>query len=193
MKKVLILSTLLTCALSSVALASPLKNYDAGHFAVDVGMTLPTSVKLEDMKMSKSNSGYYGATVGIGNNMALQYKFNNFKAKEGKTGVHQTNILYKLIPNLEAYAGYERINNSGVIHNHKNAAQAGLQGHFDIPLLFNVWGNIAYGSKGHMTEIGISKPVLNNIELNASYFTGKFDNDSDVKVRGVNAGVTIKF
>lgn len=192
MKKTLLLTAGL-CVLTGVAFASPLKNYDAGHFAIDAGVTLPSSVKLEDMKMSKSSSGYYGATVGIGNNMALQYKFNNYKAKEGKTGTHQTNLLYKFMPNLEAYAGYERMNQSGILHNHKNAAQVGLQAHFDIPLLFNVWGNIGYSSKGRMTEIGISKPIFNNIELNASYYTGKFDNDSDVKVRGVNTGVTVKF
>lgn len=193
MKKTLALVACLTCVIASAAFASPLQKYDAGHFAIDAGITLPSSMKLDDLKMSKSNSGYYGATVGIGNNMALQYKFNNFKAKEGKNGVHQTNFLYKLMPNVEAYAGYERINKSGIVRNHDNAVQAGLQAHFDLPLLFTVWGNVGYGSKAHMIELGVSKPLLNNIELNASYYTGKFDDDSDVKVRGVNTGITVKF
>ncbi|MDO4179515.1 MAG: outer membrane beta-barrel protein [Phascolarctobacterium sp.] len=192
MKKTLVLTACLSI-LASIALASPLKNYDPGHFSIDAGVTLPSSMKADDLKMSKSKSGYYGATVGIGSDMAVQYKFNNYKAKQGKTGVHQANLLYRVVPNLEAYAGYERFNSSGMLHKHQNAAQIGLQAHVDIPLLFNVWGNVGYSNKGHMAEIGISKPILNNIELGASYYTGKFDEDSDVKVRGVNAGVTFKF
>ena len=87
MKKSLSLMTaaLLALGLSTTAFASPLKNYDAGHVAIDAGVTLPSSVKGDNYKMSKSNSTYAGATVGIGSNMALNYKWNNYKADEAKT------------------------------------------------------------------------------------------------------------
>lgn len=42
-----------TCSLS--AYASPLKNYDAGKVAIDAGITLPSSLKGDNYKFSKSN------------------------------------------------------------------------------------------------------------------------------------------
>ncbi|WP_444349999.1 hypothetical protein, partial [Phascolarctobacterium succinatutens] len=48
-----------TCSLS--AYASPLKNYDAGKVAIDAGITLPSSLKGDNYKFSKSNSTYLGA------------------------------------------------------------------------------------------------------------------------------------
>ena len=69
-----------TCSLS--AYASPLKNYDAGKVAIDAGITLPSSLKGDNYKFSKSNSTYLGATVGIGQKTALNYICNNYKADE---------------------------------------------------------------------------------------------------------------
>ena len=79
----------------------------------------------------------------------------------------------------------------------KNSAHAGLQAHFDIPLLFTVWGNVGVGTKSTAYEIGITKPLFNNIELNLSYYDGKYkdilDGDEEMNAKGVQMGVTVKF
>lgn len=100
-----------TCSLS--AYASPLKNYDAGKVAIDAGITLPSSLKGDNYKFSKSNSTYLGATVGIGQKTALNYKWNNYKADEAKTRAQQFNIMYKVLPGISAYAGYLNADTSG--------------------------------------------------------------------------------
>ena len=165
-----------TCSLS--AYASPLKNYDAGKVAIDAGITLPSSLKGDNYKFSKSNSTYLGATVGIGQKTALNYKWNNYKADEAKTRAQQFNIMYKVLPGISAYAGY------------LNAA-------YDSPALFTVWGNVGYGNRNSGYEIGISKPILNNLEVNASYYNQTFDDacgeDLEMKAKGVNLGLTLKF
>ncbi len=189
---------LAAAALSSAAFASPLKNYDAGHFAVDAGISLPSSLKGCNYKMSKSDSAYFGATAGIGNDMALNYKWNNYKGSQGKTRVQQVNLLYKLLPGLSAYAGYINADTSTDFGGKtKNSGQVGLSAAYDIPLLFTVWGNVGVGNKNSGYEIGISKPILNNLEVNASYYDQKFDDalgdDGDMKAKGVNLGLTVKF
>lgn len=185
-----------TCSLS--AYASPLKNYDAGKVAIDAGITLPSSLKGDNYKFSKSNSTYLGATVGIGQKTALNYKWNNYKADEAKTRTQQFNLMYKVLPGISAYAGYLNADTSGDFGDKtKNSGQIGLQAAYDIPALFTVWGNVGYGNRNSGYEIGISKPILNNLEVNASYYNQTFDDafgeDLDMKAKGVNLGLTLKF
>ncbi len=192
-------ATLLATGLAASASAAPLKNYDAGHFAVDAGITLPSSIEGDNYKMSKSDSTYLGATVGLGSNTALNYRWDNFKADEGKTRTQQLNLMYKLLPNLSAYAGYLNADtNTDYRGGHdNNSGQIGLQAQFEIPLLFTVWGNVGYGNKNNSYEIGLSKPILNNVDLNLSYYDHKFKDalgdDGDMKAKGVNMGITVKF
>lgn len=201
MKKIAITlaaSLLMAASLSAAALASPLKNYNPGKIAVDAGISLPSSIEGGNYKMSKSDSTYFGATAGIGSNMALNYKWNNYKADQGKTRAQQVNLMYKVLPGISAYAGYlnaDTSTDSG--GKNKNSGQVGLVAAYDIPLLFTVWGNIGVGNKNGGYEIGISKPIFNNVELNASYYDQKFNDalgdDKDMKAKGVNLGLTVKF
>ena len=191
-------AAIMTACFSTSAFAAPLKNYDAGKFAIDAGVTLPSTLKGGNYKMSKSDSGYYGATVGIGKRMAVNYNYDQFKGGDGDLTAQQFNLMYQLLPNVSAYAGWvgaEADTNFG--GKKKNSAHAGLQAHFDIPLLFTVWGNVSAGTKSTAYEIGISKPLFNNIELNLSYYDGKYKDlladDAEMKAKGVQMGVTVKF
>jgi len=191
-------SLFMATSLAATALASPLKNYNPGKVAVDAGISLPSSIEGGNYKMSKSDSTYFGATAGIGSNMALNYKWNNYKADQGKTRAQQVNLMYKVLPGISAYAGYLYTDTSTDFGGkNRNSGQVGLVAAYDIPLLFTVWGNIGVGSKNGGYEIGISKPIFNNVELNASYYDQKFNDalgdDKDMKAKGVNLGLTVKF
>ncbi len=194
---VLAAAALMTAFFAASAWASPLKNYDAGRFSVDAGISLPSSIDGDNYKLSKSNSSYFGATVGIGSNTALNYKWNNYKADQARTRAQQFNLMYKILPGISVYAGYLNADTSSAYGRTENSGQVGLQACYDIPLLFTVWGNFGVGRKNSGYEIGLSKPILNNVELNASYYDQKFkdafDNDGDMKAKGVNLGVTVKF
>lgn len=202
MKKIyaaLTAAAIMTACFSTSAFAAPLKNYDVGKFAIDAGITFPSSLKGGNYKMSKSDSSYYGATVGIGKNMAANYQWDKYKGSDGDLTAQQFNLMYKVLPNVSAYAGWLGADAStdGMGGKKKNSAHAGLQAHFDIPLLFTVWGNVGVGTKSKAYEIGISKPLFNNIDLNLSYYDGKFedvlDGDQEVRAKGVQMGVTVKF
>ena len=191
-------AAIMTACFSTSAFAAPLKNFDAGKFAIDAGITFPSSLKGGNYKMSKSDSAYYGATVGIGKRMAVNYNYDKFKGSEGNLTAQQFNLMYQVLPNVSAYAGWlgaEADTDFG--GKKKNSAHAGLQAHFDIPLLFTVWGNVSAGTKSTAYEIGITKPLFNNIELNLSYYNGKYKDlladDAEMKAKGVQMGVTVKF
>ena len=72
-------AAIMTACFSTSAFAAPLKNYDAGKFAIDAGITLPSSLEGGNYKMSKSNSADYGATVGIANVWQLTTNTTNIK------------------------------------------------------------------------------------------------------------------
>lgn len=201
MKKTTLFLSICACAaftFGSVVSASPLKNYDAGKIAVDAGVTLPTSIKGGDYKMSKSDSVYLGGTVGLGSNTALNYKLNNYKAEGNKTRAQQVNLMYKLLPGVSAYAGYVNADTKYEGYkNTQNSGQFGLSAAYDIPFLFTVWGDVGVGTKNSGYEIGISKPIFNNLELNASYYDKRFKDalpqKNALKAKGVNLGLTFKF
>ncbi len=202
MKKIYVTLTaaaIMASCLSASAFASPLQKYEPGKVALDAGISLPSSLEGGNYKMSKSNSSYYGATVGMGSNMALNYKWNNYKGDDGKIKAQQFNLMYKLAPNLSAYAGWlgAEADTDALGNKDKNSGHIGLQAQYDIPMLFTVWGNVGVGTKSKAYEIGISKPILNNIELNLSYYDNTFkdalSDDADMKAKGVNMGVTVKF
>lgn len=191
-------AAIFTTVFSTAAFAAPLKNYDAGRVAIDAGITIPSSLKGGNYKMSKDDSTYLGATVGIGNNTALNYRWQNFKGGDGKTRAQEFNLMYKLLPGFSAYAGYVNADTDTDWGGHnKNSGQLGLQAQLELPLLFTLWGNVGYGNKHNAYEIGVSKPILNNVELNASYYDHKFKDalgdDGDMRAKGVNMGVTVKF
>lgn len=192
-------AAIMTACFSTSAFAAPLKNYDAGKFAIDAGITFPSSLKGGNYKMSKSDSSYYGATVGIGNRMALSYQWDKYKGSDGDLTAQQFNMMYQVLPNVSAYAGWlgAEADTDRMGGKKKNSAHIGLQAHVDIPLLFTVWGNVGVGTKSNAYEIGITKPLFNNIELNMSYYDGKFkdvlDGDEEMRAKGVQMGLTVKF
>ena len=192
-------AAIMTACFSTSAFAAPLKNYDAGKFAIDAGITFPSSLEGGNYKMSKSDSSYYGATVGIGKRMAVNYNYDQFKGSDGYLTAKQFNLMYQVLPNVSAYAGWlgAEADTDKYGGKKKNSGHIGLQAHFDIPLLFTVWGNVSAGTKSTAYEIGITKPLFNNIELNLSYYDGKYEellNDGeDMKAKGVQMGVTVKF
>ena len=192
-------AAIMTACFNTSAFAAPLKNYDAGKFAIDAGITFPSSLEGGNYKMSKSDSSYYGATVGIGKRMAVNYNYDQFKGSDGDLTAQQFNLMYQVLPNVSAYAGWlgAEADTDNYGGKKKNSGHIGLQAHFDIPLLFTVWGNVSAGTKSTAYEIGITKPLFNNIELNLSYYDGKYEellNDGeDMKAKGFKMVVTVKF
>lgn len=199
MKKLAILtsSVVLATAISAAAFAAPLQDYSAGRVALDVGVNMPSDTEYGGHECDDSNSIYAGATLGLGNNMAVNYKWNSYDANHFDTDTHQLNLMYKFAPGLSAYAGYLHSNTSGAFGDSQGSVQAGLAASYDVGFA-TVWGNVGFGTNNSGYEIGLSRAVASNVDLNISYYDQKVDDvlkdgDVDFKAKGVNAGVTFKF
>lgn len=200
MKKTMIFALALALGVSAVCAASPLKNYGSGKVAIDFGLNTPTSNTYEGTSVgSKKSSPYAGVTVGLSDKTALNYKWNQYK-NSGSTKVQaqQLNFMYKVIPELDLYAGY--VNSDVDLHGSsrsRDSLQFGVQGRVELPFLCTLWGRAGVGTKVNGYEIGVSRSLLSNMELNLSYYDNKFRNsapgNSDVKTKGVNLGMTVKF
>ncbi|MEE3381971.1 MAG: hypothetical protein VZQ81_09015 [Succiniclasticum sp.] len=180
------------------ACASPLKNYEPGHVAVSAGGNIPTNMHFTEYDTdSKKASVYGGVTAGIGSNTALNYKYDTYKTSSDEITTNQLNLMYQFIPGLSVYGGYLHAKTDlADMDRNSNSGQIGLQGRIDIPLLFTVWGSAGYGNKLNSFEIGVSKPILNNLDVDVSYYDNRFkdlDQGGDATTRGVRAGLTIKF
>ena len=86
MKKKVLLGLAIGMSLSTVAFASPLQNYDAGKAEVNVGTTLAPAMASgsdngETFKSDVKNKINGGATVGLGRNLALQFKYVDSQQK----------------------------------------------------------------------------------------------------------------
>ena len=192
-------AALAALAVCSTAAASPLKNYNPGAVGVSVGGNIPTSMYFSDYSTHGKSSSWYGdATLGLGHNTALNYRYNLYKTKDSsKVKFQQTNLMYKVLPVLSAYAGY--VNTTADVDGRSkstNSGQIGLQARVDLPLLFTVWGRAGVGNKLNTMEIGVSKPLLNNLEVDLSYYDNKFKKLSQggsATTRGINAGLTLNF
>lgn len=200
MKKTLILSLALALGITTVCAASPLKNYNAGKVAVDLGLTVPTSNTYEGHSVgSKKTSPYAGITVGLGSNTAINYKWNQYKnSGSNKVEAQQLNLMYKVLPVLDVYAGY--VDSDIKLHGDsrsRSSGQVGVQGRVELPFLCTLWGRAGVGNKLNSYEIGLSRTLVSNVELNLSYYDNKFKDSapggSDVKTKGVNMGITVKF
>ena len=101
-KFLFISATTILCAvvLASGTSAAPLKNYDSGHFAIEVGGTLPTNLHFSDYgHPKKATSMYGGGTVGLGGKTAVNYRFNQFRTSGSeKITAQQVNLMYKVLP-----------------------------------------------------------------------------------------------
>ncbi len=127
MKKKIFLTLAAAMAVTSVSLASPLSNYDKGNLAIDLTTSISPKVDVDVAQLggasddAKNRLGA-GITYGIGNRLALQYKYADNKTKDyfyeettpsdynNETDsvqifAHELNVLYQVNPNFSAFVG----------------------------------------------------------------------------------------
>lgn len=207
-KKLLALSVLSMATITSVAFASPLVNYDQGNAAVTIGASISPDAELETSGKSvdfDASTAIYGiATVGLGDNWGIGYKYkkNNIddNSVDADLKAHQFNVYYKAAPGLTAFAGYDKSDYNGTVDgasvdDSNNGFHAGIIGRAPLALGWSAWGLIGAGNKLNEYEVGISKTIFVNTELDLSYSRTEYKDLSNVDFtsKGVNLGLTFKF
>ena len=208
MTKKVLLGLAIGMSLSTVAFASPLQNYEAGKAEVNVGTTIipamATSASGGTSKTDVKNKIEGGATVGLGHNLALQFKYVDSQQKpyyEYNMRTQEYNLRYQVDKNVSVYAGqmharFGAKSSSREVSATRNIFQAGVQ--YEAPIGKNVtgWAGMGFGSGMQHYEAGIGYALTENLDLDLSYQYTQVKNFADTvdcTAKGLYAGLSFKF
>jgi opacity protein-like surface antigen len=201
---------------SAVALAAPQTDFKQGKTSVDLG-AIRSEIDADGIDFDKKTNLDLGITTGLSDKFALQYKFQKLEGDTNVFGptidtdnkVHELNVLYKIDPNVYAFAGIQRLSGNTKLAgvgsfdiDSKTVAQIGVTGVTQLADKLNGWATAAIGNDNYSYEIGLGYEIANNADLNLFYRYKKFNDiefksglagSGDAKSKGVGAGVTFRF
>lgn len=203
MNKKVVLGVMLCASVSSVALASPLDDYDMGRFSIDLGTSISPDMDVNGGSVDGKSRINGGVTAGLGNNWALQFRYADHKSdvfagNDYNLKAQEYNALYRVNPNFSLFAG---LVNARVERGHYDDSQKGFQvgllGQMDFTDQLNGWASVAAGDTSKAYEIGLGYGLTETVDLNLFYRYAKYDEFDgavdDVTAKGLNAGVTVRF
>jgi opacity protein-like surface antigen len=205
MKKKILLGVAVCMSLSTAAFAAPLENYHAGKAEVNVGTSVVPAMNISaNGNVEKSDVKHRvegGATVGIGHNFALQYRYMDSQMKpsgsEYNFRTQEYNIRYKLDKNVSVYAGqlHARAEDVGSGSATRNLIQAGVQ--YEAPVAKNMtgWASMGFGKDLQHYEAGVGYALMDNLDLDVFYQYTQVKNiqSVDFTAKGLYAGLSFHF
>lgn len=194
-KLFLLLSLLIYC---QAGYASPLQDFSPGHAALDVNW------KPDSFRGGK-NKWDLSATVGLNGQWALNYRQIDFSPKSNgvqiETDNKELNLIYKIDPNIQLYAGYsitkghEKI--SGRRLPQQNSAQGGIIAMKSLGHSTTLYTLLGRGDHSANVEFGLSYQMQKNLEMNVTYRHLEFKKLGSKKweedFRGFGIGFTYKY
>ncbi|MBQ2114536.1 MAG: outer membrane beta-barrel protein [Selenomonadales bacterium] len=201
MKKKVLSALIATMVVGSVtAMAAPAE-IEEGKWDVTIGSSFSPNTEDNGYDVDGESGLYGNITYGMDDKWALQYDYSHYgygeRSWSAKGDASEVNILYKLSPNLNAYAGYvyygENYDGAGC---HTDGAQVGLQGWYPIADQVNLFGKIGLGNNNQVYEIGATYNFADDWGLDVSYRWAEYkdiDNTADVQFDGVRAGISTSF
>lgn len=199
---------------SSSSFASPLTDYSAGKVAIDLAVRPNNSVEVGQWPADGEGTNVdWGVTVGIGHDLALQYRQFNLDNGNGydigsgtlrsaNQRFRELNLLYKVENNVSIFVGglrHDYHTTDGVyeyVAPTQTSLQAGVIGTAKLGKDLSAYGIIAIGTKSSSKyEAGVSYGLTPKMDLDMYYKYQKINVDSglDVLSKGVGLGITYKF
>ena len=206
MKKKVLSALIATMVVGSVtAMAAP-SEIQEGKWDVTIGTSVSPNAEYEGYDID-GRSGFYGnITYGMDDNWAIQYDYSHYGYSfreingsgkhKGKGDASEVNILYKLNPNLNVYAGYVYYGeNIGGVGFHNDGYQIGLQGWYPIADKVNLFGKIGFGNNNQIYELGATYALADKWGLDLSYRWAEYEDEfaCDYQFNGVRAGISTTF
>ena len=200
MKKKILSALIATMVVGSVtAMAAPAEIQE-GKWDVTLGASLNPHTEYGSADLDGNSSFYGNVTYGMDDQWALQYDYShcdyNARAVKVKGDASEVNVLYKLDPQLNAYAGYvyygENYNGSGF---HNDGYQVGLQGWYPLADQVNLFGKIGIGNNSQVYELGATYKFVEDWGLDLSYRWAEYEDVGgvDIQFNGVRAGISTTF
>lgn len=203
MKKKVLSALIATMVVGSVtAMAAPAE-IEEGQWNITMGSSINTSTDTGGYD-ADGDSGFYGnVTYSINDDWAIQYDYSHYgyndSGADAKGDASEVNVLYKLNPHLNAYAGYVYYgeNYDGVGYD-TGGYQVGLQGWYPIADKVKLFGKAGIGNNSQVYEIGAGYALADNWDLDVSYRYAEYQDIGDIngldnEFKGVRAGISTTF
>lgn len=195
MKKKVLVTVAALSVVTSVGFASPLNDFSQGKVAVDISARPSNDLKVSNSTGSATYDGKtswdYGLTVGLGNNLAFQYKNFNPKSKDynvsgltvnGKLDTQEFNLLYKLDKNFTVFTGVNQAKSIYEVSTHgtftgdtKSNWQVGVTGQTSFGDKTTGYATIAAGQDISTYKVGVSYAIDKNLDFDLFYAQNKYN------------------
>ena len=200
MKKKVLSALVATMVVGSVtAMAAPAEIQE-GQWNITMGSSISPSADIGGWE-ADSDCGFYGnITYGLTDDWAIQYDYSHYDYNDGwaaaKGDASEVNVLYKLSPNLNAYAGYVYYGEDyGGYGYDTNGYQVGLQGWYPIADKVKLFGKAGIGNNSQIYELGAGYALADNWDIDVSYRYAEYQDVGgiDNEFKGVRAGISTTF
>ncbi|MBR0326101.1 MAG: outer membrane beta-barrel protein [Selenomonadales bacterium] len=201
MKKKILSALIATMVVGSVtAMAAPAE-IEEGKWDVTIGSSFSPNTEDNGYDVDGESGLYGNITYGMDDQWAIQYDYSHYGYGErgwsADGDASEVNVLYKLSPNLNAYAGYvyygENYDGEGY---HTDGVQIGLQGWYPIADKVDLFGKIGLGNNNQVYELGATYEFADDWGLDVSYRWAEYKDIgdmADVQFDGVRAGISTTF
>ena len=207
-------------AANSAVLASPLKDYDAGKAQIELGINIAPKLEVDrfNPNLDEKKRMYAGATVGLGNNLAVQYRYMNNRGTDSRyfggtaqaeLKIHELDLHYKVIDNLSAFLGYNvakykagiynipisaMYTYTGTVDGTKRTAVVGVQYVQPLGSRADVFARLGVGSKTWQGEIGASYNLVAGLDFDLAYRYNHYKlSGIKTDAKGLYTGLSYKF
>lgn len=218
MKKKVMLGVAASLVLSAgVAMASPTA-MDEGKWNVTVGVLGETDGSMaldgyDSFDLDGATSLYGSVIYGLTDKWGLEAGYGRYNFDDigmnYDADVKEFNLLYKLSPYANVFAGY--VDADFKLHyvfsgmqapDHEigtDSVQVGLMGHYPLTRSVDLFGRVALGTHSHAYEVGLSYAFAPHWGLNVSYYDAQYRDfcfygvSSTLDTDGVRIGVSAAF
>ncbi len=200
MKKIIAGLIIVGVMASSTAFASPLAKLEAGKGKIDASLSISPGMKANGVDLDAKTRYRFGATYGIGENMAVDYVYasNAGSILDSSVQSHQFNLDYQFNPYITAFGGFvwNKLKATGYGTDNTSGYQVGVQGRYPFNDKATGWAKVGVGNTITQYEVGVGYDLTNNWEANLFYNDSKyrgFEHDTSVSTHAINLGVSYKF
>jgi len=215
MKKIISMVIALSVLSFGVVCAAPLNDFSQGKTSAEFSITNPkleTSDSSGTTDWNKKTDYDFGVTVGLGNNHALQYKYQNMDSDTtygyatAKADVQEFNYLTKINNNMNWFVGLHHLSGSlDYVYSYDikevTKLQAGITGVYPVNNTTTEWFTVGLGDSNYTVEAGVGYAIAQNTDLNLFYRYKKFTDleldgysrKIDAEPSGFGLGVSVKF
>ena len=163
----------------------------------------------DTLKLDGDTGLYGGITYGINDKWGVQFDYNKYGSEwkyesanmDVDVEVLEFNVLYKVNPYLNAFAGYvtadaefglDILGSSYDLGSYDtDGFQVGVMGNYPFSDKFGAFGKLAIGNNSNMYELGVSYTFAENWNVDLSYRDAQYDDFDDAGVDGEIDGVCL--